>query len=332
MSTARGITVTLSLAVALIASVQPDLGGQARAPESRTQPAGAAGGRAASTGGPAPAVQRHQVTGMIISVDRPHRTFTASIQAIPDFMQAMTMPFEVKAEAELQGLAPGMVVQFDLVVERTTSYAERLRVVQYENTEQDPFSASRLTLLRDLAADRAKTGEGAVAIGAMVPDFALIDQARRPVSLSQLRGRVVVANFIYTSCALPNFCLRLSNNLSVLQKRFARQLGRDLVLLTVTFDPTHDTPEVMAAYASQWKADVAMWKFLTGPPADVERACRLFGVHAFANEGLLDHSLHTVIIDRQGTLVANIEGNQFTAAQLGDVTADVIAKIGRAHV
>jgi len=46
-------------------------------------------------------------------------------------------------------------------------------------------------------------------------------------------------------------------------------------------------------------------------------------VHAFSNEGLLDHSLHTVIINREGYLVANIEGNQFTATQLGDVTAGI---------
>jgi len=144
------------------------------------------------------------------------------------------------------------------------------------------------------------------------------------VSLSQFRGKVVVANFVYTTCALPNFCLRLANNLAVLQKRFTKELGRDLVLLTISFDPIHDTPEVLASYASQWDANPDTWRFLTGPPADVERACRLFGVHAFSNEGLLDHSLHTVIINREGYLVANIEGNQFTATQLGDVTAGVL--------
>ena len=134
----------------------------------------------------------------------------------------------------------------------------------------------------------------------MVPDFTLIDQQRRRVSLSSLRGKIVVANFVYTTCALPNFCLRLANNFGALQRRFAAQLGKDLVLLTLTFDPIHDTPAVMAAYAKQWSANADTWRFLTGPPADVERACALFGVHAFATEGLLDHSLHTVILGRDG--------------------------------
>jgi len=274
--------------------------------------------------GPA-AAEEYPVTGMIISVNSAAKTFTASIQAIPNYMQAMTMPFEVKQAAELQGLSPGVVVSFTLVVDRTTAHAERIQVVHYQNTEQDPFSASRLKLLSDLASAKAQPAT-ALAIGQTVPDFTLIDQKHRSVSLSQFKGKVVVANFVYTTCALPNFCLRLSNNLSVLQKRFAKSLGRDLVLLTISFDPIHDTPDVLAKYADQWDANPDTWRFLTGPPNDVDRACRLFGVHAFSNEGLLDHSLHTVIIDRKGALVANIEGNQFTATQLGDVTAGILSQ------
>ena len=90
------------------------------------------------------------------------------------------------------------------------------------------------------------------------------------------------------------------------------------MLLTITFDPVHDTPDVLATYAEQWKADAASWHFLTGPEREIQRTCHLFGVQAFPDEGLMDHSLHTVLIDRQGKLVANIEGHQFTAAQLGD--------------
>lgn len=276
------------------------------------------------------APKTYPVTGMIVRVDSATRTFSASIQAIPGVMQAMTMPFDVKNGNDLQGLTPGVVVTFTWVTDGSLSHAESIHVVHFQNTEQDPFSASRLKLLSDLAAGRGGPLVPTLSIGDVVPDFALLDQRRRSTSLSQFRGKVVVANFIYTTCALPNFCLRLANNFGVLQRRFQRQLGRDVVLLTLTFDPAHDTPDVLATYASQWNANADTWKFLTGPPADVERACRLFGVRAFSNEGLYDHSLHTVIIDRQGRLVANIEGNQFTATQLGDVVADAIGS-GPAH-
>ena len=118
----------------------------------------------------------------------------------------------------------------------------------------------------------------------------------------------------------------MTSNFEQAQKQLlARSAGpTNWQLLTVTFDPTHDTPAVLATYAGQWKANANAWHFLTGPAADVQRVCRLFGVHAFPNEGLMDHSLHTVLIDRAGTLFANIEGNQFTSTQLGDLTAALL--------
>ena len=150
-------------------------------------------------------------------------------------MAAMAMPFEVRQRKDLDGLVPGASVAFGLiVVNGNSSYAERIRVVRYQSTEQDPLAASRLKLLTQVAGGAPRK---MLAIGETVPDFKLIDQMRRPVSLSQLRGKVVAINFIYTSCPLPNFCLRIANNFGVLQRRFKAQLGRDLFLLTVTFDP-----------------------------------------------------------------------------------------------
>jgi protein SCO1/2 len=274
------------------------------------------------------AAQEYPVTGMVLKVDHSRNTFTASIQAIPGFMQAMTMPFEVRQRNDLNGLAPGAVVEFILVVDQKSSHAERIRLVRYQSVEQDPLAASRLKLLTQIA---GAAPQRALAIGESVPDFRLTNQRRQPVALSDLRGKVVAVNFVYTSCALPNFCLRIANNFGVLQKRFKEQLGRDLVLLTVTFDPVHDTPEVLAQYASRWHADPATWHFLTGPAADVQRVCRLFGVDFFPDEGLMNHSLHTAIINRVGEIVANIEGNQFTAGQLGDLTEAVLNSRNRIH-
>jgi protein SCO1/2 len=265
--------------------------------------------------------REYPVTGMVLGVDRSRNTFTASIQSIPGFMPAMAMPFEVRHKKELDSLSPGAVVEFVLVVNDKSSYAERIRIVRYQSAEQDPLAASRLKLLTDMAGARPRH---VLAIGETVPDFTLTDQQRRSVALSDLRGKVVAINFIYTSCPLPNFCLRIANNFGVLQQRFKAQLGRDLVLLTVTFDPVHDTPAVLAQYAGRWSADPTAWHFLTGPIGDVQRVCHLFGVDFFPDEGLMNHSLHTAIIDRQGRMVANIEGNQFTADQLSDLIKAVL--------
>ena len=269
----------------------------------------------------AAAAREYPVTGMVLRVEPSRNVFTASIQAIPGFMPAMAMPFEVRQRKDLDGLVPGAAVEFILVVSQTSAHAERIRVVRYQGVDQDPLAATRLKLLTRIA---GAAPARLLTVGETVPDFRLINQKRRPVALSDLRGRVVAINFVYTSCGLPDFCLRIANNFGVLQRRFKAQLGRDLVLLTVTFDPVHDAPEVLAHYASQWEADSAAWHFLTGPVSDVQRVCHLFGVDFFPDEGLMNHSLHTAIIDRDGKMVANIEGNQFTADQLSDLTKAVL--------
>jgi protein SCO1/2 len=173
--------------------------------------------------------------------------------------------------------------------------------------------ARRLQLLED-----PNAGMSAIQLGQPVADFALTDQTRKRVALSQFKGKVVGLTFIYTSCPLPDYCFRLSNNFGRVAKRFSGRMGKDLILLTVTFDPVHDSPEVLAKYASTWKADPQSWHFLTGPLPDVQAVCRQFGLNYWQNEGLLTHLQRTIIVDRHGKLAANFEGNEFTAEQLGD--------------
>jgi protein SCO1/2 len=257
----------------------------------------------------------YAVKGMVLSVDPAKRTFVVSHEPIAGLMEAMAMPFEVRDARELQGLAAGAVVEFTLLIGDKAGYATQIKVRRYESVEQDPVTARRLGLLTRIAGGGTKPLE----IGGRVPDFTLTDQTGQPMSFSALSGKVVAINFIYTRCALPQFCLRVTNHFGVLQKRFQRELGRDLVLLTVTFDPQRDTPAVLAKYAAQWKADPRTWRFLTGDVAAVRRVCALFGVEAFPDEGLMNHSLRTVVIDRQGTIVASIEGNRYTPEQLGDL-------------
>jgi protein SCO1/2 len=269
------------------------------------------------------AEKQYPVTGMVLKVDQSHKTFVVSCQSIPGYMDAMVMPFEVHKVQDLDGLTPGVEVNFTLVVEKESSYAEHLQIRQYESVEQDPLAARRLKLLDQLS-HPASTSERALAIGQRVPNFTLIDQNSHRVTLSQFSGKIVAINFIYTSCALPNFCFRSSNNFGVLQKRFKERMGRELVLLTVTFDPRRDQPDVLARYARTWKADPATWHFLTGSVPDIQHVTNLFGEDYFPNEGLMNHSLHTAVIDRRRRLVANIEGNRFTADQLGDLVQTVL--------
>jgi protein SCO1/2 len=260
---------------------------------------------------------------MVLRVDPAARTFVVSHEPIDGLMSAMIMPFEVRDARDLTPLAPGAIVEFALVVGAQAGYATDIRVRKYQTAEQDPLTARRLALLKK-AAGRSVPPLGT---GQPVPDFTLTDQTGQPVRFSTISaGKVVALNFVYTRCALPQFCLRASNVFEVMQRRFARQYGRDLVLLTVTFDPERDTPEALATYAARFNADPKMWRFLTGRTADVRRVCAFFGVESYLDEGLVNHSLHTAVIDRRGRLVANIEGNQYTPEQLGDLILETLMR------
>jgi len=278
---------------------------------------------------PTLAQQKYSAKGLVLAVDKQHRLMTVTCEAIPGYMDAMVMPMEVRDARELDGLARGTMIEFSLVADQEHPYAEKVRIRNFDSLELDPLSARRLRLL-DGAMDPSLSPDRVLRVGQAAPDFSLTDQNREQVKLSQFAGKVVAITFVYTRCPFPNFCFRLTNNFARLQKRFAREMGRGLILLTITLDPVHDQPESLAEYGRTWNIDREGWHLLTGPPAEVQKFCERFGVAFFPDEGQLIHSLHTLIIDRQGKLAANLEGNEFTAEELGDLVESVL-KSGTAN-
>jgi protein SCO1/2/putative membrane protein len=103
-------------------------------------------------------------------------------------------------------------------------------------------------------------GENAFPLGT----FRLTERSGREVSDADLAGRVWVAAFVFTRCPLS--CPRISSVMKGLQSKFARSNVR---LVSVSVDPDHDTPEVLAAYARRFDADPDRWWFLTGPKGRV---------------------------------------------------------------
>ena len=272
---------------------------------------------------PAFAQQKYAAKGLVLGVDKQHRVMTVSCESIPGYMDAMIMPMEVREGKELDGLARGAMIEFSLVADKEHPYAESVRIRNFDSLELDPLSARRLRLL-DGAMNPALSPDHILKIGQAAPDFSLIDQNRERVTLSQFTGKVVAVTFVYTRCPFPNFCFRLTNNFARLQKRFAGEMGRELILLTITLDPVHDQPDALAEYGRTWKIDPKGWHLLTGPPPEVQKLCDRFGVAFYPDEGSFIHSLHTLVIDRGGKLAANLEGNEFTAEELGDLVQSVL--------
>lgn len=249
-------------------------------------------------------------TGLVLNVDRPSAIVTISHDAFPGFMDAMVMPFDVKGAARGVPLAAGDRVRFRLAVKKGRSWVDRVDVI----------SAAPA----DAGLRRTPAIPALVAVGSPMPDFELTDQSNRQVALSRLKGKVVAVTFIYTRCPLPDYCPRMVTNFRAVRDRFAARMDRDLVLLTISFDPKYDTPALLARYAAAERAGGPGWHFLTGEPATIEHVCNAFGIEYWAEEGLITHSLQTAVIDRDGRLAATVEGKDFTPQQLGDLIGAVL--------
>ena len=251
--------------------------------------------------------RHYRAQGVVLAVDRPNQTVTISHRAIRGYMEPMAMPFHVNHPEDLNGLTPGARVNFQLQVDKRGTAVRRIAVQPSAGLDEVPLPKPLEKL----------------AVGNSVPDFALTDQMRQPVKLSDFHGRLVALDFIYTRCPLPDVCPRLSANFALLQKRF----GAKIVLLSISIDPQYDTPEVLADYGKRWQADPSRWHLLTGPEDDIRRIAGHFGLVYWPEEGVITHTSSTALISPEGKLLALLEGSAFTSRQLIDLCSLYTQKI-----
>jgi protein SCO1/2 len=99
-------------------------------------------------------------------------------------------------------------------------------------------------------------------------DFQLTERSGRLVRREELRGKICVVSFVFTSCGIS--CLQVSRNLQHLQERLGRDAD-DVRMVSLSIDPRTDTPAVLSRFAAGFSADPERWLFLTGEPDDLER-------------------------------------------------------------
>jgi protein SCO1/2 len=246
--------------------------------------------------------------GEVVRIDTAKLTLTVSHQAIPNYMNAMTMPFKVRDRTLLRVLAVGDSIQATLAISRTESWLEQIAVVG-KGEMPAPLTPDQMITARVF-----RTGE-------IFPDESLLNQDGTTVRLSSFRGKVLALTFIYTRCPLPDFCIRMSNQFARIQKSLKGDgsLNGRWHLLSVSFDPKFDRPPVLKHYAAEYGADFSSWDFVTdgdtsGPV--IRRLADGLGLEYSEDEGLIDHNLRTVLIDTEGKLVKVITGNEWNPEEV----------------
>lgn len=138
-------------------------------------------------------------------------------------------------------------------------------------------------------------GTATLPVLAQLPDFRLVERNGQTLGLADLRGKVWIADFIFTRC--PGPCPRMSSRMASLQRDLSGSEG--LRLVSITVDPDFDTQDVLAKYAAQYQAEEGRWFFLTGDKTAIHHLAK----SGFLVGGVDDVTLHTtrfVLIDRQG--------------------------------
>lgn len=156
---------------------------------------------------------------------------------------------------------------------------------------------------RVVLVDRA--GDNGLKHYGSVPDFKLTERSGAEVNLSQLRGKIWIADFIYTTCT--DTCPLQTAAMAKLQRQFTAQSTVQFV--SVSVDPERDTPQVLSAYADKHEADRQRWFFLTGQRNQVIKLIR-DGFHlsvaalpdSSEANGMIPHSPRFVLVDQQAQI------------------------------
>ena len=231
-----------------------------------------------------------QVEGAIQRLGQDGVSLVVKHEAVPGYMDAMTMPFHVKDQAMISGLRAGDLITFQLHVTDDESWIDHI---------VKTGTAPELKVAENTLPPPAPPHHNRALL-----DFKFTDELGRPVSVNDFRGQALAITFFFTRCPIPDYCPRLSRNFQEASQRLAAMPGAptNWHFLSITFDPEFDTPAVLKEYAQRYQYNPARWNFLTGPPDKINELVAASGVEVKSDTGLFNHNFRTLIVDARGHL------------------------------
>jgi protein SCO1/2 len=267
-----------------------------------------------------PAAKRYPFTGRVVSIDTQAESAIIDADPIPGFMDAMAMSYKVKPATILSHLTPGDSISADMVVVQPDArnadaapdyWLENLKVVGHVNSP--PAAAASSPHIPEP--------------GEEVPDFSLTDQSNKRISLQQFRGGVLFVTFIYTRCPFPDFCPRMSGNFVEIYKQVSSNPSlAGSHLLSISFDPEHDTPKILRDYGFSVAHThdpklFKRWTFAAPRAADLPKLADFFALTIKPEGGLITHNLSTIVIGPDGKIVKWYRGGDW---QVSDLMKDAV--------
>jgi protein SCO1 len=248
--------------------------------------------------------KRYELKGKVVSADKSNLQVTIDHEAIPEYMDKMTMPFTILKADEwiFEGLNPGATIQATLIIDGSKSWLENPTVT----TISDPT--------------RARSEETGIepAAGTETPDFKLTNQDGKKINFRQYNGRALILTFIYTRCPLPDQCPLMSQNFAQLSQELQKNpaLKDKTHLLSISFDFENDKPKVLREYGAKYTGAFTQWDFASGDADEVKQIARFFGLNFWTENDQIIHGLRTAIIGPDGKVYKVYRGNDWKPGQV----------------
>jgi len=261
------------------------------------------------------ATKRYHFTGRIISIDNQAQSASIDGDLIQGFMEPMVMSYKIKPASMLRQLSPGDSISADIAV---VDHDPR-----DENADSDYWLEN--VKVTGHAAQPPANGPKAFHMpspGEEVPSFAFTDQDGKHISLHQFRGKTVMVTFVYTRCPFPDFCPRVSSNFAEVYKQLGSNPSlAEAQLLSISFDPEHDTPKVLRNYGFSvaHTHDAVLfrrWEFAAPKAADLPKIADFFALTVKPEGGMITHSLSTAVIGPDGKIVKWYHGGDWQVSDL----------------
>jgi len=272
-----------------------------------------AAGDAASAAAAVPVgeVKTFPIHGKVVRVDAAKGSIVLDHDAVPGFMDAMTMRYPLKDASVASELHPGDLINATLLVRKTAD--------GYEDPKLD-----QIVVIAQAKPDYKPMVDYHVPqAGDAVPDFKMVNEAGRTIHMAQFKGKVVLLTFIYTRCPLEDYCPRMNKNFAEIDKALKGDttLYKETHLLSISFDPTYDTPAVLKSYGRIYNGgdakEFAHWEFATPPDKELGAVEQFFDMGVTPGEaGTLTHSLSTAVIGKDGKVRAWYPTNEWTPAEV----------------
>jgi len=268
---------------------------------------------------PAPEGKRYAMKGKVLSVAKAEGSATIDADSIPGFMDAMAMPYPVPDEKTLASLSAGDEITADVVVTSDGKYhLENIVVTKKSDGTAKPSSENL---------HQPQPGE-------QVPDFSLVNQDGKTVRMDSFKGKVTLVTFIYTRCPFQDYCPLVSNNFAQIYAALHSNpaLGAKVRLLSVSFDPAHDKPQILRQYGATFNKTTGRdpfdrWQFVTATPEELQKITNFFGVFYDPSQQQIVHSLSTSVISPQGKIYKWYSGSDWRPSDLlGDATQALTQK------